>query len=132
MRKILNLIFGMLLCCSSIAANNTTNISLKPGDTLTIWQDEYCVKFPGNLQEYIKAHIQYPPEYADANIAGRIIVSFKIHRSGKTSSFKIIRGLDPLIDKEIIRVMKTMPKWIWYSKKRRTIKFLFPACIYLE
>ncbi|MCR5077934.1 MAG: energy transducer TonB [Prevotella sp.] len=131
MRKILSVIL-VLFFCGSVMAKSKTNNSLALDDTLTVLQDGCCAKFPDNLQEYVMKHIQNPPEYAGNTVYGRIDVTFKIHPNGTTSDFKIVRGIDSLIDKEVIRVMKQMPKWIWCSKKRKTIMFMFSVYIFLE
>lgn len=73
---------------------------------------ETMPEFPGGqakLLEYIKTNLRYPdPECC---ISGRVIVQFKVMKNGNIDEIKIARGLHPLFDKEVLRVISTMPKW---------------------
>lgn len=76
---------------------------------------EQMPHFPGGdaaLQEYIASHIKYPEEAAKNGIQGRVTVRFLIRPDGSVSDVKVIRGKDPDLDKEAIRVCSTLPKFI--------------------
>ena len=76
---------------------------------------EQMPSFPGGdrkLMEYLSENIRYPEELADACIQGRVIVSFIVEKDGSISNVKVAKSLDPLLDKEAVRVVSGMPKWI--------------------
>ncbi len=71
--------------------------------------------FPGGdiaLMTFLGKNTKYPQVAKENGIQGRVYVGFVIDKSGKVTDVKILRGADPQLDKEAIRVVKTMPKWI--------------------
>ena len=63
------------------------------------------------FREYIKNNTKYPEVAAEAGIQGRVRVSFVVERDGSVSNVKVISGVDPLLDSEAVRVVKSSPKW---------------------
>ena len=43
---------------------------------------------------------------------GSVIVSFTVEKDGRLTNIKVVRGLDPFLDKEAIRIVRRMPRWI--------------------
>ena len=77
--------------------------------------EEKIPTFPGGsleLIEYIARHLKYPKKAKDKGIHGRVIVSFIIDCDGSISDAKIVRGIDPDCDKEALRLINGMPRWI--------------------
>lgn len=75
---------------------------------------EEMPEFPGGQQALFKwlgENINYPPIAAENNIQGRVMVSFVVERDGSVSDVKVVRGVDPNLDREAVRVVKQMPKW---------------------
>lgn len=71
--------------------------------------------FPGGeeaMYSYLAKHIRYPEEAAKNDIQGRVIVQFRVAKDGSLSEFKVVEGVDPLLDAEAIRVVKSMPKFV--------------------
>ena len=60
---------------------------------------------------YLSKSIKYPAEAIDKKIQGRVIVQFVVKEDGSISETKVVRGIDPLLDKEALRVTNSMPKW---------------------
>lgn len=82
-------------------------------DTIFEFLEEQAV-FPGGqveLQKWLAQHIKYPAIAAENNIQGRVMVSFVVERDGSVSNIKVLRGVDPSLDKEAVRVVGEMPKW---------------------
>ncbi len=76
---------------------------------------EQMPQFPGGdgeLMKYIQSHLKYPPVAAENNIQGRVIVQFVVTKTGKVGEVKVARGKDPDLDKEAVRVVKTLPDFI--------------------
>jgi TonB family protein len=63
------------------------------------------------FREYIQQKIRYPVKAAEAGIEGQVVVSFIINEKGKLINPKIVRHLDPLLDKEALRVISSSPTW---------------------
>ncbi|MBR4885802.1 MAG: energy transducer TonB [Muribaculaceae bacterium] len=71
-------------------------------------------EFPGGqeaLMEWIEQNKVYPQEAIDKGIEGRVIVKFTVEEDGTVTNGKIVRGVDPLLDKEALRLVSIMPKW---------------------
>ena len=76
---------------------------------------EQMPSFPGGdaeLMKYLSTHIKYPVVAEENGIQGRVIATFVVERDGSISDVKVIKSVDPSLDKEAIRVLKSMPKWI--------------------
>ncbi|HNW57480.1 MAG TPA: TonB family protein, partial [Bacteroidales bacterium] len=68
--------------------------------------------FPGgdaSLLKYIAEHVNYPQTAKENNIAGRVIVRFCINATGNVERISILKGVDPDLDAEAIRVVGTLP-----------------------
>ena len=70
--------------------------------------------FPGGnpkVAEYVRQNFKYPPILGTEAGQGRLIVSAIIERDGSLSNIELVRKLDPSIDKEVLRLVKNMPRW---------------------
>ncbi|HOU68990.1 MAG TPA: energy transducer TonB [Paludibacteraceae bacterium] len=70
--------------------------------------------FPGGdkaLMEYLQKNMKYPTIAAENGIKGRVMVTFVVNKDGKIVDVKVLRGVDPSLDKEAIRVVSAMPAW---------------------
>ena len=65
----------------------------------------------GDARAWLARNIQYPPVAAEKSISGLVLVSFVVEKDGSLSNVKVTRGIDPSLDKEAIRVVKSMPRW---------------------
>lgn len=75
---------------------------------------ETMPEFPGGMHEYmnwLRKNMKYPTKAAEKGKQGRVIVQFVIDRDGSITDPKVIRSVDPYLDKEALRVVKAMPKW---------------------
>lgn len=75
---------------------------------------EEMPEFPGGEAEMMKwlgKNVVYPAIAQENNIQGRVMVGFVVEKNGTVSDVKILRGVDPSLDKEAARVVKSMPKW---------------------
>lgn len=72
-------------------------------------------QFPGGeaaLLKYVADHIRYPAMAQENNIQGRVIVQFVVTKTGSVGEVKVVRGKDPDLDKEAVRVVKSLPKFV--------------------
>jgi TonB family protein len=78
---------------------------------------DYDVKrpeFPGGeeaLMKYIQSHIHYPPMAARNNIQGKVVVQLVVYKNGYVGIVKVVRSVDKDLDKEAVRICKTLPKF---------------------
>ena len=63
------------------------------------------------LMQYLSKNIKYPPIAQENGTQGRVIVQFVVNRDGSIVDAKVMRGVDPYLDKEALRVIAGMPKW---------------------
>ena len=82
--------------------------------------------FPGNFNEFIFSNFHYPPSLMENCIQGRVVVRFCVNPKGKCDHFSIVRSVDPLIDKEVLRVLKLMPKWNMSSMEGNGTWYVLP------
>lgn len=72
-------------------------------------------RFPGGdaaLMKYLSSHIQYPTMAQENNIEGKVVVQFVVEIDGSIGEVKVVRSVDPDLDKEAVRVAKTLPHFI--------------------
>jgi TonB family protein len=75
---------------------------------------EEMPRYPGGekaLMQYLSRSISYPEISSKQGIQGRVVVRFVVGKKGDITDIDIIRGVDPSLDKEAVRVIKSMPKW---------------------
>ena len=75
---------------------------------------EQLPEFPGGMVEFMKwitKSLKYPPQAKNSKIQGEVVVSFIVDKEGNVSSIKIAKSVNPLLDREVLRVMHAMPKW---------------------
>ena len=100
-----------------------------PGSKTVYRSVEQMPQFPGGeaaLMKYLKSHINYPPMAAMNDIQGNVIVQFVVNEDGSVGEVKVVRSLDKDLDREAIRVVKSLPKFtpgrhngkaasVWYT-----------------
>jgi protein TonB len=75
---------------------------------------ENMPEFPGGTQalmKYLGESIKYPVIAQENGIQGRVICQFVVNKDGSIVDIEVVRSVDPSLDKEAVRVIKSMPKW---------------------
>ena len=75
---------------------------------------EVMPQYPGGqiaMLKYIMENIKYPEQAMKKGIQGRVAVSFIVEKDGSISDVKPVLSVHPLLNKEAVRVVKSMPKW---------------------
>lgn len=83
-------------------------------DVLVFDVVEQMPEFPGGksaLSEYLSKKTKYPPTAEEKGIQGRVIVSFVVDIDGSIKNVKVVKPVHTLLDKEAMRVVRSMPKW---------------------
>jgi len=76
---------------------------------------EQMPSFPGGqgaLMSWLGSNIKYPVVAEENGVQGRVVCTFVVERDGSITDVKVVRGVDPSLDKEAVRVLKQMPHWI--------------------
>ena len=100
--------FGAI-CTTGYAQNNRASQT----DESVIVSD--MSEFPdadSALHRYIADNLKYPEEAKSKGLKGKVFVSFVVSETGDIENVKVSRGIDPLLDKEAIRVVQSIPKEI--------------------
>lgn len=93
---------------------------------------EEMPKFPGGeakLLEFINKGIKYPVIAQENGIQGRVICSFVVNRDGSVVDAEVVRGVDPSLDKEALRVINTMPKWTPGKQRGKPVRVKYTVPI---
>ncbi len=75
---------------------------------------EVMPSFPGGqgaLMQFLNSNIKYPVVAQENGVQGRVIVGFVVEPDGSISGVNVMRSVDPSLDREATRVVKSMPKW---------------------
>jgi len=83
---------------------------------------------------YLGSNLKYPTIAAENGIQGRVVLKFVVEKDGKVSNINIVRSLDPSCDKEAVRVVQSMPKWIAGIRNGRPVAvyFILPVLFKLQ
>lgn len=98
---------------------------------------EEMPSFPGGqgaLMQYLASNIKYPVVAQENGVQGRVIVSFVVERDGSISDVKVARSVDPSLDREAQRVVKSMPRWSPGKQNGSTVrvKYTVPVVFRLQ
>ena len=75
---------------------------------------EEMPSFPGGqaaLMSFLSSNIKYPVVAQENGVQGRVIVGFVVERDGSITDVKVMRSVDPSLDREAQRVVRAMPRW---------------------
>lgn len=100
-------------------------------ETLTVV--DVMPQYPGGdreLLKFIAQSIKYPTDAQEAGVQGRVICSFVVDKKGNIVEPKIIRGIDPSLDAEALRVIGMMPRWTVVRTERRSASYI--RCLLLS
>lgn len=75
-----------------------------------------------NFRNYIQEAIEYPPIAKENGIRGTVYVNFVVNKKGEITSIKIVRGVDPSLDNEVIHALKSAPKWSPGKQRGKRVK----------
>lgn len=127
--KLFGLFIALLVCLPSLAQQKP--VEKVDSDGVYLMPDQ-LPEFPGGIQammKFLSTNIKYPVEAQKKGISGRVIVQFVIMEDGTLDQAKVIRGVDPLLDEEALRVVKSMPKWKPGMDRGEAVKVRFTAPI---
>ncbi len=86
---------------------------------------EESPQFPGGIQkmyEYIQKNIRYPRMEKEAGIQGRVFVTFVVEKDGSITDVRVLKGVTEGLNKEAVRVIKSMPRWKPGKQRGRPVR----------
>lgn len=101
-----------------------------PEETFTIVEE--MPEFPGGdaaLMRYLAKSVRYPVIAEQNNIQGRVYIQFVINTNGEVTNAIVLRGVDPSLDKEAIRVVENMPSWKPGKQRNKPVRVSFTVPI---
>ena len=109
----------------------------KSSEDGVFWVAEKMPEFPGGngaVAEYVRENMKYPAIAKEKGTQGRVIVQFVVNKKGKIVSPKVARSVDPDLDKEAIRLIKSMPDWIPGTQggKAVDVKYTLPVSFRID
>jgi periplasmic protein TonB len=87
-----------------------------------------------SFREWVTKNLKYPPIAAENGISGKVYIQYAVNSKGDVVDVKVVRGVDPSLDKEAVRVIMSSPKW--EPAKQRGVKvkqqFTIPIAFILQ
>lgn len=71
-------------------------------------------QFPGGIEalfDFISRNVVYPQSAKENGIVGKVIVQFVVNKKGKVEKVQVVRGVDPILDQQAIKVVEKLPDW---------------------
>ena len=86
------------------------------------------------FREYVAKNLKYPDIAAENGIQGTVYIQFVVEPSGSVSNVKVLRGVDPALDKEAVRIVQSSPKWTPGKQRGKPVRvsFTFPITFKLN
>ena len=86
------------------------------------------------FSKWVNERLQYPEIAKENGIQGRVLLQFVVGADGSVSNVKVVRGVDPSLDKEAVRVVQSSPKWSPGKQRDRAVKvtYTFPVIFQLR
>lgn len=84
--------------------------------------------FPGGnaaMMKFLSDNIKYPVIAQENNIQGRVICNFVVERDGSITDVQVVRGVDPSLDREAVRVIQQMPRWKPGKQRGQAVRVRF-------
>ena len=86
------------------------------------------------FRQYIKENTRYPEAAAEVGIQGRVQVAFVVEPDGSVGKVRVVRSVDPILDKEAMRVVKSSPKWTPGKQRGKPARvgYTIPVIFFLQ
>ena len=123
MRRIL-LVFISILFAGAVFAQSSKDVIVMP-------------EFPGGreaMQEFLLSEMRYPYEAQMNDEIGEVLIGFSVGIDGTIGGVRVLRSVSESLDKEAVRVVKSMPKWKPGKQQGKTVrvKYTLPVMFRLQ
>lgn len=90
------------------------SLGIDPNNPLNFHVAEELPQFPGGAVEFMKwltKHLRYPDRARQQKVQGKVVAVFYVEKDGNISGINVTQALQPDCDREVMRVLRMMPKW---------------------
>ena len=86
------------------------------------------------FSKWVNSRLQYPEIAKENGVQGRVTLQFTVEKDGTVTKVKVLRGVDPSLDKEAVRVVSMSPKWKPGKQRDRAVPvtYTFPVIFQLR
>ena len=86
------------------------------------------------FSKWVNERLEYPEIAKENGVSGRVTLQFTVNTDGTVSNVKVLRGVDPSLDREAVRVVSMSPKWTPGKQRDRAVKvtYTFPVIFQLR
>ncbi len=86
------------------------------------------------FSKWVNQRLVYPEIAKENGVSGRVTLAFTVNADGSVSNVRVVRGVDPALDKEAVRVVSSSPKWKPGKQRDRAVKvsYIFPVIFQLR
>ena len=91
--------------------------------------------FPGGMSQlmsFIKKNVRYPVDAVKEGTEGRVILTFTVERDGSLTDIEVAKSVSPSLDKEAVRIVKSMPRWIPGRQDGKKVRVKYTLPIYFK
>ena len=83
---------------------------------------------------WVNAHLVYPEVPKENGVQGKVTLQFTVMKDGSVGKVKVLRGADPALDREAVRVVSSSPKWTPGKQRDRAVNvtYTFPVIFQLR
>ncbi len=109
---------GALLCLGMVA-----NAQVEEEEIFAVVED--APQFPGGDEEiykFLAQNIRYPALAREKGIMGTVFIQFIVEKDGSITNIKLVRGVEESLDKEALRIVGLMPKWIPGKQRGKAVR----------
>ena len=116
----------------------TINQNPPAGETVPFGQVERKPTFNGGdaneFTRWVNAHLVYPEVPKENGVQGKVTLQFTVMKDGSVGKVKVLRGADPALDREAVRVVSSSPKWTPGKQRDRAVNvtYTFPVIFQLR
>jgi len=109
------IVSALLMSCSDRKDKNPASpppTAVAPSDDTVFDTVDIMPEFAGGnkaLIQYLSDNIKYPEEAKANNTMGKVLISFVVEKDGSVDNVKVVRGIDPNLDSEALRVVRSLP-----------------------
>ena len=84
------------------------------------------------FSKWVNSRLEYPEIAKENGVQGRVTLQFTVNPDGSVSNVKVLRGVDPSLDKEAVRVVSASPKWKPGKQRDRAVKVTYTFQVYFQ
>ena len=89
---------------------------------------------PNAFSKWVNSRLVYPEIAKENGVQGKVTLQFTVNTDGSVSNVKVLRGVDPSLDKEAVRIVSSSPKWTPGKQRDKPVKvtYTFPVIFQLR